>query len=340
MAAAREGNPPAVALSAPEATSIEVANVDSMLRIVSDLTALHAVWEREPLVSDGLGDFGDVFSVEAAQDLIASNLPLSAVRLFLDGKPIESPRYARPRNPSARGSDVFADPHAVLDYVGRGATVALEELQMYSPAIASFAADVERDTGYRADCTGFLTPAGASGVLPHYDALSVVIRQVRGAKRWRISEPAQQWPIRRFQLGDETGTRQVLDVTLEEGQSLYLPRGFIHAGTTQARSSAHLTIGLHGRTWAELLREALAAAADGREELREAVPPAFSPLDREQLLDERARLLAELLAKLRWTDIEPGGVWAAVRRPPPPGTLGALLSDIGDRAVRPERSSS
>ena len=311
-----------------------------MLRLVSDLTALDAAWERAPLVSDGLGGFDDVFCVETAQDLIASNLPLSAVRLFMDGNAVEPRRYARARNPSARGTERFADPRAVLDYVRRGATVSLEELQMYSPQIAAFGADVERYTGYRADFTAFLTPAGVGGLAPHYDAISAVIRQVRGAKRWRVSEPAQRWPVRRFKSGDETGTRRVLDITLEEGQSLYVPRGFIHAGAAQSRASAHLTIGLHGRTWAELLGEALAAAASGCAELREAVPPAFSPLDREELLDDRARLLAELLAKLRWADIDPGSGWAPGRLLLAAGALAELLSDIADGPARAERSSS
>jgi hypothetical protein len=312
--------------------------VDSILRLVSSLDTLGAAWEREPFVSDGLGGFDDVFSVEMAQQLVASNLPLPAVRLFMDGNPVEPERYARPRNPSARGKDLFADPGKVLDYIGRGATLTLEELQNYSPAIAAFAADVEKRTGYRADCTAFLTPAGARGIAPHYDPLSVVIRQVHGAKRWRISQPARRWPTGRFRPGDQVQTTQVLDLTLEEGQSLYLPRGYIHAGETASRSSAHLTIGLHTRTWGDLLLAALATAAPEYEELREMIPPAFSGLDREALASERAALLARAVDKLRWEDVQPGPDWSASRRPPHDGALAAVLSDAG--RARAERSSS
>jgi hypothetical protein len=304
--------------------------MDSMMRLVSDPQALEAAWEREPLLCDGLGSFDDVFSVDLAQQLIAANLPLPWVRLFVGGEPVEPARYARPREPSARGAQLFADADTVLRFVGAGATLALEELQTFSPNISAFAADLARRTGYRVDCTAFLTPAHARGLSPHYDVSSAFIRQVHGAKRWRISEPACRWPARRCRPGDETATRQVLDVTLEEGQSLYIPRGFVHAGETAGCASAHLTIGLHGQTWGELLQSALALAAAECEELREALPPAFSAVNREEFFRERATLLAGVLDKLLWSEVDPGASWTtANRKPAPAGALAAVLASAG-----------
>jgi lysine-specific demethylase/histidyl-hydroxylase NO66 len=301
--------------------------MNSIPRLVSDLRALEAAWERQPLLCDGLGGFDDVFSLDLAQQLIASNLPLPWVRLFVGGEPVDPKRYARPREPSARGTQVFADAAAVLRHVGAGATLALEELQTFSPPVAAFAADLARFTGYRVDCTAFLTPAQAKGVSPHYDVASVLLRQVHGAKRWRIYEPARRWPTLEWRPGNEVATRLVLDVTLEEGQSLYIPRGFVHVGETSGRPSAHLTLGLHGQTWADLLQRALADAASEREELREALPPAFSARDREQLFRDRAALLADVLEKLPWPDDGRDDGWANTgRRPPPPGALAVALA--------------
>lgn len=69
-------------------------------------------------------------------------------------------------------------------------------------------------------------------------------------------------------------TEQVLNVILEEGDCLYIPRGFIHAGDAIDEGSIHLTLAISPTPWANILRLAVEAATHS-EGFREAVPPCF-----------------------------------------------------------------
>jgi ribosomal protein L16 Arg81 hydroxylase len=49
------------------------------------------------------------------------------------------------------------------------------------------------------------------------------------------------------------GAEPLLDVELEAGDALYLPRGYVHAALTTDVDSVHLTIGVLSTTWYDVL---------------------------------------------------------------------------------------
>jgi cupin superfamily protein len=49
----------------------------------------------------------------------------------------------------------------------------------------------------------------------------------------------------------------VLDVTLQAGDTLYLPRGWLHEAKTSETDSLHLTVGVNVYTWMDAFRAAL-----------------------------------------------------------------------------------
>ncbi|KAH7688094.1 [histone H3]-lysine-36 demethylase protein [Dioscorea alata] len=103
----------------------------------------------------------------------------------------------------------------------------------------------------------YLTPPNSQGLAQHYDDHCVFVCQLYGRKSWRILprpmdlfprlyEPLQRLPNSE---GDLSGVMQVL---LEEGDMLYIPRGYPHEAQTnvdQGEStfkefSLHLTLGI------------------------------------------------------------------------------------------------
>ena len=73
------------------------------------------------------------------------------------------------------------------------------------------------------------------GFAPHFDDVEVFILQIEGKKRWRLYEPRnKQEELPRFSSPNfdqsEIG-EPCLDVVLEAGDLLYLPRGTIHQVT-------------------------------------------------------------------------------------------------------------
>lgn len=302
--------------------------MDSLLRLVDDLQVLRAAWEDHPVVSTGLGGFDDVFSVDQAQ-LLLSQLPLAAVRLFRDGRQLPAAAFARSAGRAGRGGDrSLVDGPALARHLRDGGTVVLEELQTYSPQVAAFAAGVSRATGYGTYCAAFLTPGRARGVAPHYDTASVFVRQVLGAKRWQVRAPVRRWPDREWTPGTDVDTTPVLDVVLREGDCLYIPRGFVHAGEATGQASVHLSVGVLPTTWGTVLNRLLATAAQDCEPLREALPPAFARVDRAALYRERLAALAGCLSRLEKTDVPPEALHPAVADPP------AAWPDLG-AALRP-----
>ncbi|MGF1432313.1 JmjC domain-containing protein [Kitasatospora sp. LaBMicrA B282] len=304
--------------------------MDSLRRLVGDLGELERAWELAPFVSSGLDDLGDVFSLAAAERMIHTGLPLSAVRLFRDGERLPDEQYRRYRGSNPRSREQLADGGRITDLVGRGATLVLEELQTHHPEVSAFAAALARETGYEVDCTAFLTPPRGRGVAPHFDLIGVVLRQLHGSKRWRIGRPVRRWPSR-VQAVDPQAVEPVLDVVLKEGQSLYFPRGFVHVGETTDEPSLHLTIGFKGVTWENVLRTALAEAAEQVEELREVLPPAFARLDREELLRQRIALLTAHLAGLDWAALPPAALQP--RQPSAARAAGSLEAALRRRAA-------
>lgn len=293
----------------------------SIDRLVADRSAFAAAWERAPLLSTELGGFDEVFGPDEAQRLLAAGLPAPTVRLFRQGATLPADRVARPKRPNAGNHVRIADYGRVARHIAEGYTLVLDEVQEYSPAVAAFAAGLAAETGYPVDCAAFLTPPHSRGVAPHADNVGLFMRQVHGAKRWRISAPAEQWPARPWREGDPA--EQVLDIVLEAGQCLYLPRGYVHVGETLDQSSVHLAISVDTPAWGAMLEAAVRAVAAEIPELREPLPPAFAEVDRERLFDERMAALTERLVKTRWSDLAPR--LRARPAPPAPGELTAVL---------------
>ena len=301
----------------------------SIPRLVGDPRTLEAAWEREPFVGTSLPGFDDVFCVAEAQRMLQRGVPAAAVRLFRAGQKLPPRRVQRPVDPNFRARVLLADFDKVAAAMAEGYTLVLDEVQAYSPSVRGFASALAAETGYETDCTAFLTPPHAQGAAPHIDAASVFLRQVYGAKRWRLSVPVQRRPGG-WRPGDEA--RTVLDVWLEAGQSLYIPRGFVHVGETGELPSVHLATSLYAPSWGSVLAAALNTAVSTAEDLDEPVPPVFASADCERLLKERVGTLTAHLDQLKWSDVAP--LRPAPGTEPAPGALSAVLETVPPDAAR------
>jgi hypothetical protein len=166
-----------------------------------------------------------------------------------------------------------------------------------------------------------VTPAGdAQGFDFHHDTHDVFVLQVSGRKRWIVHEPVLPLPLpSQARSGDDLvadGAEPLLDVELEAGDCLYLPRGYVHAALTTDEHSVHLTVGVLSTTWYDVLSDALTLA--GRDEgFRDALPV--------QPRDGLAATLPDLLRR--------AADWFAAL---PPEDLAEVVDRRLARAVPPE----
>ncbi|MGW0450681.1 JmjC domain-containing protein [Streptosporangium sandarakinum] len=301
-------------------------------RLVDDPARLRAVWENEPLHCTGLGGFDDVFGLALAEDLVIDRgLRIPYIRLLRDGAYLQPARFTHRTGTGAGQADGVADPHAVLREVTAGATVVLRGLIRYAPTIADFCTELSADLGFPLSAGAYLTPAGSRGAGPHYDPMSVLVRQIHGAKHWRLQAPPRRWPRSLPAPGERYDTPVIAELTLHPGESLYIPRGVVHDAWTTDEPSVHITFsGDTPATWADVLHRLVDQAADDDEGLRETFPWRFGD-DPDALASQAKDKLARLLAFLDTADTSAlaGDIiarHASLPAPAPRGHLTAALA--------------
>jgi lysine-specific demethylase/histidyl-hydroxylase NO66 len=252
-------------------------------------------WEQQPLAvpRDEPGRFDDLVSVADVERLASSGgLRYPAFRMVKEGGQIALGEYTTdlPWRPHAfTGS---ADPDRVATAFADGATIVLQGLHLNWTPLAKFCRALEADLGHPAQANAYYTPRGSQGFAVHHDTHDVFVLQVAGEKHWRIYDPLLELPLKKQRYSKALGKRgpPVLELTLRAGDTLYLPRGWLHDALTSEIDSLHVTVGVNVHTWIDTMRLALDECEDDVE-FRRSVPE-----DGEMEADLLDRLAARLEA--------------------------------------------
>ena len=168
------------------------------------------------------------------------------------------PRAARwsrpPATPASGGTGAQVADQVVddrlLDLFVDGHTLVLQGLHRVWPALVDFAGQLVTDLGHPVQVNAYVTPSQSQGFSAHYDTHDVFVLQVAGEKRWRIHEPVlpsplrdQPWTDHRAAVEERATGDPVIDTVLRPGDSLYLPRGYLHAAEALGGVTCHLTVG-------------------------------------------------------------------------------------------------
>ncbi|MBB1034312.1 cupin [Dietzia sp. CQ4] len=268
-----------------------------------------AVWGQRPLLTPAAElprDFSDLLSPQMVDEIIAERgVRTPFVRMAREGTLVDRACFTRAGGFGAQMPDQI-DPDGVLTQFAAGATIVLQGLHRFWPPIIDFVRGMTSDVGHPVQTNAYITPPANRGFDPHYDVHDVFVLQVSGTKRWRVHEPVhhhplpdQPWTDHREAISERASDEPVIDAVLEPGDSLYLPRGWVHSAEAQGDTSIHLTVGVApftGHDVATAMIEALAS----EEELRASLPFGLAPVDAastaehtREVLDVLARLIAE-----------------------------------------------
>ncbi|MDQ3670221.1 MAG: cupin domain-containing protein, partial [Actinomycetota bacterium] len=277
----------------------------ALARAVAPLSAeqfLAEHWERKPYVATRreLGHFDDLLSEEDVERLVCSTgIRYPAFRLVKEGAKLDVADYTEdvPWRPSPFTGT--ANVERVLAEFEAGATIVLQGLHLHWPPLAAFCRDLEAELGEPVQANAYYTPRGSQGLPVHHDTHDVLSLQVAGEKRWLVYEPAVELPLKdqryRPELGDPG--EPIHDVTLGPGDTLYLPRGWLHEARTSGTDSLHITVGVNVYTRLDAFRAAIDDCADDVEFRRAVGDEALREGD---LLDRlRERLSSEDIARRR-----------------------------------------
>ena len=166
---------------------------------------------------------------------------------------------------------------AALGDMRAGGTLVLDQLHHREPKLNQLCRVLAAELGHRFQTNLYLTPASGKGFTPHWDNHDVFILQTVGSKNWKIEKQRRVFPDKSDKMGDE-GRELLGDLhsfVLEQGDLIYIPRGFVHAAECEAEPSLHITLGVTGMFWDELLYAAVKAATLQDERLRHTLPLGF-----------------------------------------------------------------
>ncbi len=231
-------------------------------------------WEAEPLhVCGDQARFADLIGLADIERLIAAAPDRPGQRGVFA---VRSDGDTSTEYPLGGSSTSGHKPPAVYQALENGYTIVINQIGHIDESVSGLCADVADHLQHPVGCNLYLTPGRACGFKAHRDYQDTFFVQLSGTKHWSLwaPEPDGELPIR-FEpitsIDVPTGPATV-EFELSAGDVLYMPRGWIHAGTTSNEPSLHITLGARVTTWFDVLSEQLRTAAMADRRFRTAVP--------------------------------------------------------------------
>ena len=237
-------------------------------RCVGDpATFLARSWGRHPVHHRTPNGFGDLLTFADVDHIVsAMGLRVPAFRLVKDGETIPTSAYTKSGRIGSAPVTGIADPARIFQLFEDGATIVLQGMHRFWLPLARFCRDLELELGHPTQVNAYITPPGSQGFDLHEDPHDVFVLQAFGRKHWEVFEPGSG--------AAASPSGDPLSVELQQGDSLYIPKGAPHSARTQETVSGHLTIGIPTLAWVDLVRELL-TDIEKEESFAERLPAGF-----------------------------------------------------------------
>lgn len=263
--------------------------------------------DRKPLhVRGGAAKFAHVLSWRQINRLLdMTHIWTSrSLQLVMDSAPVPAEQYCI----RATGRDGVAvlQPDAALlrDWVRRGASLVLNDVDSLTPGLAGVSAALEGAGLGKAQGNVYISWQSHKAFGSHFDTHDVWAVQVEGEKTWNLWDGRAEWPIphpvfRSLSQAQRDQDRGRLreQVRLVPGDLLYLPRGWYHDALAEAPASVHVAFGVNAPLGMDLLNILLERALHDVE-FRKPLPRQDGSAAARFALTSRAGALGQRLAEL------------------------------------------
>lgn len=126
-----------------------------------------------------------------------------------------------------------------------GYTIQFFQPQRFSKFLQTVNAGFEFVFGNLAGSSSYLTPPSVQGLAPHYDDIEAFIIQTEGSKLWRLWKNPSLPDTPSNDIPRESLSNDFVEVILNAGDVLYMPRGTIHEAVALNAFSTHITVSLY-----------------------------------------------------------------------------------------------
>lgn len=222
-------------------------------------------------------------------------LDFPRLRLVRDGRPAPVSSFLK-HTTAARGRTNIPrlKTAELTKQLREGATLVLDAVDELSAPVEELAEGLELFFRERVQVNLYAGWQTSRGFDLHWDDHDVFILQVTGRKRWSVYGMTRPYPlVSDVEKAEKPSGEPLWEATLEDGDMLYIPRGWWHVAQALAEPTMHLTVGVHNRTGLDLLRW-MAERMRASETFRRDLPRLSQPSERAA---HAARLREELLAE-------------------------------------------
>ncbi|MBL6458130.1 cupin-like domain-containing protein [Belnapia sp. T6] len=263
--------------------------------------------DRKPLhVQGGAAKFAHILSWRQINRLLDMTHIWSghSLQLVMDGTPVPPEQYCG--RATSRDNAQVLQPEApkVRDWVKRGASLVLNDMDSLTPGLAAVSAALEGAGLGKAQANVYISWQSHKAFPAHFDTHDVWAVQVEGEKTWNIWEGRAEWPIAHpvFRAMPQAQHEQQKGrlrerMLLRPGDLLYLPRGWYHDALAEAPASVHIAYGVHAPLGMDLLN-ILVERALYDVEFRKPLPRQDGSAAAKFALTSRAGALGQRLAEL------------------------------------------
>jgi hypothetical protein len=160
-------------------------------------------------------------------------------RLTIEGRQIEPFRYMSP----GAGGVPQLNSGKLAACLSGGATLVLDCVEELAPKVRKLAASF-RDALHAGNYVNLYAGWHSQhGLDLHWDSQEIMVLQLSGKKRWQIYRPTRPNPLQEdLEAPPKPAAAPVWDGMLEDGDMLYIPRGWWHVAFPIGEPSLHLTV--------------------------------------------------------------------------------------------------
>jgi Cupin superfamily protein. len=260
---------------------------------------LASYYEKRPLLIKRRDSsyYNDIVTVDQINaHLGQGHITYPGIRLIKDGEEVDSADYTDSVTTATGTTDGIVNKEKLFAHFYDGHTIILNWYERHSAGVLHLRHITERAFHANAHANLYITPRTSRGFGPHWDNHDVFILQFEGKKAWTVYDSPVLLPGRKRQFvdGEWNEVDPTLKATLEPGDLLYLPRGFVHEANATDEVSCHITLGIDTYTYADLALRLL-EQIDDDPWFRRSLPRSFKTgIDPQPFHQELARFIASV----------------------------------------------
>ncbi|HTJ99904.1 MAG TPA: cupin domain-containing protein [Bordetella sp.] len=231
------------------------------------------------------------------------------LKLYKDGQPLDPSQYLTP----AMFGVPRVDAGRLILSLAEGASLILDDVQEMAPHVRDLMGAFQDALQTDAFANLYAGWHNNNAFNRHWDPQEAVVLQLAGRKRWRVYRPTRPNPLQNDDAPPPT-VPPAWEGTLNDGDVLYIPRGWWHEAVPLGEPSLHLTVSLTPPTALDYLGWVMSRLRN-HAELRAGLQPAGNGTRQG---DMAAKISALVTDALRAAPLEEFQLqWEANMRPNP-----------------------